>query len=90
MGVARPSRREATPLWRRLLQGWQGIAARFGFAQTQVLLTVIYLAALGPIGAVLRITRGDPLEKRPLPPDRSGWNDIERELQDVERLRHPF
>ncbi len=82
--------RKATPLWRRLLEGWQGIAARFGVAQTQVLLTAIYLLVLVPIGAVLRISRSDPLEKAPLPPDRSGWHEVERELQDVERLRHPF
>ena len=82
--------RTASPWWRRLLEGWQGIAARFGFAQTQVLLTAIYLIVLGPLGAALRLGRSDPLEKRPLPPDRSGWHEVERETQDVARLRHPF
>jgi len=88
--AAGPGHDRPPPLWRRLLEGWQGIAARFGFAQTQVLLAGIYLLLFSPIGAALRLGRTDPLEKHPLPPGESGWHDVERELQDVERLRHPF
>ena len=49
----------------RLKSGWLGIAQRLGAVQTVVLLTLVYVAVLGPLALLLRVAgRADLLALR--------------------------
>jgi hypothetical protein len=73
--------------WRRLLNGWMAIVARFGFAQTLVILTLFYAVLLGPVALVMGLARRDPLERRGLRASGSAWRDSESAQPDLERAR---
>ena len=73
--------------WRRLLAGWMAIAARFGFCQTLVILTLLYVVLFGPVALALRVARRDPLERRGLRSGGSAWRVADSARPDLERAR---
>jgi len=76
---------------RRLYRAWLELAARFGEAQTLVLLTLVYFLALGPAALGLAIGRQDPLHKRDLGANGSGWWEADTtHSPDLERARRLF
>ena len=78
------------PLWRRLLDGWMLIAARFGEAQTLVLLGLIYGLLIGPFATGAALARRDFLAKRGLGDPGSAWCEADTTEPDLERAKHPF
>ena len=62
---------------RRLYEGWLLIAARFGEAQTLIIVAFVYGAVLGPMSVGMRIGRGDPLHKRGLRAPGSAWHEAD-------------
>jgi hypothetical protein len=75
------------PLWRRLLDGWTVIAARFGAVQTLLILALFYLALIGPVSLVQAVARRDQLDKRTLWKDGSAWRETESAGTDLERAK---
>jgi hypothetical protein len=73
--------------WRRLSSGWMAIVARFGFAQTLVILTLFYALLLGPVALVMGLARRDLLERRGLRAGGSAWHDSDSAPPDLERAR---
>jgi hypothetical protein len=76
-----------TPVWRSLLNGWMAIAARFGFVQTILLLTLIYAVLIGPVWTVTVMARRDFLAKRGLRAEGSAWLDADTAEPDLERAK---
>jgi hypothetical protein len=76
-----------TRLWRRLLAGWNAIAARFGAVQTLVILGLFYIVLIGPAALGRLLGRGDPLQKRRLGAAASAWRDADTAGADLERAR---
>ncbi len=72
---------------RRLLSGWNAIAARFGFVQTLVLLAFIYGLLFGPVSLGIAIGRRDFLGKRGLKAPGSAWLDADTAKPDLERAK---
>lgn len=82
---------EARPFWRRLLDGWMVITARFGFAQTLVILTLFYAFLIGPAATIARgVARQDLLAKRPLQASGSAWGEPDTSGPDLERSKQQF
>jgi hypothetical protein len=76
-----------TPFWRRLLDGWMLIVARFGAVQTQVLLAGFYVFLIGPVSVVQALVRSDQLDKRILRRDGSAWREADTSGADLERAK---
>jgi len=74
-------------IWRKLLNGWMAIAARFGFIQTMLLLVLFYVVLIGPAWAVSAISRRDLLAKRGLRAKGSVWQKAESAEPDLERAK---
>jgi hypothetical protein len=82
---------EAPSLSRRLYGGWLEIAARFGEAQTEIIVALIYTFVIGVAAVAIKIGRGDPLHKRGLRVAGSAWNDAEStNAPDLERAKRLF
>jgi hypothetical protein len=77
-------------LWRRLLAGWNAIVARFGFAQTLVILALFYALIIGPAALVTSATRRDLLDRRSLRAAGSAWREADTAEPDLERAKHTF
>ena len=77
MSAAGPSREPGA--LRRLYQGWLQIAARFGEAQTLVLLFLVYVCVLGPMALVTMLARRDLLDKRSVGSPGSAWRPADTE-----------
>jgi len=75
------------PVWRRLLNGWMAIVARFGFVQTLLLLLLLYVFMIGPVAIVMAIARQDQLSKRGLGDDGSAWFEADTAPPDLERAK---
>ena len=73
--------------WRRFTSGWMAVVARFGFAQTLVILTLFYALLLGPVAMVLGLARRDLLGRRGLREGGSAWRDADSAPPDLERAR---
>ena len=73
--------------WRRFLDGWMAIVARFGFAQTLVILALFYALLLGPVALVMGLARRDLLERKGLRAGGSAWRDSDASEPDLERAR---
>jgi hypothetical protein len=67
-----------------------GIAARFGFVQTLVILGIFYGFLIGPISTGIQLFRGDLLDKRLRRESGSAWRDADTAKADLERARHQF
>lgn len=79
------------PLWRRLYVGWLQIAARFGEAQTLVILTLVYTLVIGPVALGLAAARRDLLHKRDLHGEGTAWGEADTESRpDLERAKRLF
>jgi hypothetical protein len=79
------------PLWRRLYEGWLLVAARFGEAQTLVIVGLTYGLVLGPAALLMRLGRGDPLHRRELRIPGSAWREADSTAApDVERAKRLF
>ena len=79
--------KEAQGLGRRLLGGWSAIAARFGFVQTLVILTLVYSFVMGPTALVIGLARKDMLGKRKLYAPESAWAQSDSAKPDLERAK---
>ena len=73
--------------WRRFGAGWMAITARFGFAQTLVILTLFYLILIGPVALVMGLARRDLLERHGLRAAGSAWRDADSAPPELERAR---
>jgi hypothetical protein len=80
-------KREKTPLWRTLLNGWMAIAGRFGSVQTMLLLVFFYVALIGPVSILQSLARRDQLDKRALWKKESAWRDSDSGGNDLERAK---
>jgi hypothetical protein len=79
------------PLWRRLFEGWLLVAARFGEAQTLVIVGLAYAVVVGPVAVAIRLGRGDPLRKQALRAPGSAWLEADStSTPDVERAKRLF
>jgi hypothetical protein len=78
---------ERAPVGRRLLEGWGAITARFGFAQTLVILALFYALLIGPVAAALKAARNDLLGRRGLGSEGSAWLEADTAKPDLERAR---
>ncbi len=76
---------ERMSIGRRLLDGWMAIVARFGSAQTTLLLVLFYGVLIGPVGLAMAIGRSDPLGRRNC--DGSAWSDADTAKPDLERAK---
>ena len=77
-------------LWRRLLAGWNAIVARFGFAQTLVILALFYTLIIGPAALVAMLARRDLLDRRGLRIDGSAWRPADTAAPELERAKRSF
>jgi len=75
------------PLWRRLLDGWLVVVARFGEVQTAVLLALFYALLIGPMAGFAGAARWDMLAKRNLGSPGSVWCDADTAKPDLERAK---
>ncbi len=76
---------------RRLFDSWLAIAARFAEVQTQVLVTAVYLFAVGPMGTAASLARRDLLAKRGLGGAESAWQPADTvTTPDLERAKRLF
>jgi len=66
------------------------IAARFGEAQTLVLLGVIYVLAIGPAAVVTRALGADFLSRRGLRGPGSAWREADSREPSLENVKQPF
>ena len=73
--------------WRRLLDGWMSIVARFGAVQTLVLLAIFYVTLIGPVALVQALARTDHLDKRNTWKSGSAWRDADTSGADLERAK---
>ncbi|MDJ0849689.1 MAG: hypothetical protein QNK04_15060 [Myxococcota bacterium] len=78
------------PLGSRLLAGWNAIVARFGFAQTLVILALFYALMIGPVAIVASLARRDLLDRRRLRIAGSAWRSTESAGADLERAKHGY
>jgi hypothetical protein len=81
------SRSEPEKFWKRLLGGWTAVAGRFGAVQTLVVLGLFYGLLIGPLALASRLTRSDPLRKKPLGNGETGWCAADSAPADLERAR---
>lgn len=81
---------EKVTFWRRLLNGWMAIVARFGEVQTLVLLGIFYGGLIGPVATGIAVGRGDLLAKRKLREPGSAWREADPMPAELERAKHPF
>jgi hypothetical protein len=75
---------------RRLLAGWNAIVARFGFAQTLVILAGFYAFVIGPGALVVSLARRDLLDRRRLRAGDSAWRSADSAAPDLERAKHEY
>jgi len=75
------------PVWRRLLDGWLGVAMRFGEVQTSVLLAIFYAFLIGPMAGFASAARWDMLSKRNFGAPGSVWCDADSAKPDLERAK---
>jgi hypothetical protein len=75
------------PLWRRLLDGWMAIAARFGWVQTVVILSIFYVVLIGPVSLLHAVTRRDALDRSGLRSEGSAWHTSDSAGADLERAK---
>ena len=78
---------ERRGFFRRLLEGWLVIAARFGEVQTLVLLAIFYAFLIGPAASISTLLRNDFLDKRNLGLPDSAWRDADTGGADLERAK---
>ena len=45
-------------------RGWMALAAVLGYVNSRILLGIVYYGMMAPIGAVVRLTGHDPLDRR--------------------------
>lgn len=77
------------PLRRWILVGWIYAAFPIGWTVSHVLLASIYYLVFTPIGLLLRLIKGDPLERQLDPSATSYWRPHES-LRDVRRYFRQF
>ena len=75
------------PVWRRLLNGWMAIVARFAFVQTLLLLLLLYIFMIGPVSILMLLARRDQLAKRGLGDEGSAWCKADTAPPDLERAK---
>ena len=78
---------ETASIWRKLLEGWLSIAARFGAVQTQVILGFFYVLLIGPFALGARLAGRDFLAKRGLGSKSSAWQPVDSAAPDLERAK---
>ena len=74
-------------VWRRLLDGWSAVVARFGFVQTLVILALFYAVLIGPAALMAAFARRDLLDKRGLGSRASAWRKADSAAPDLERAK---
>lgn len=79
----------APPLRRLIFVGWIYAAFPIGWTVSHVLLASIYYLVFTPIGLLLRLIKGDPLERQLDPSAASYWRPHES-LRDVRRYFRQF
>ena len=72
---------------RTLYKWWMAFARLLGTVNAAVLLTVVYIAVIGPMALIARLLRKDPMKHRPDPSD-SFWMDKEEVAHTVDQARH--
>ena len=77
------------PLRRRLYLGWLYAAYPIGWTVLHLALATVYYAVMTPIGLLLRLARGDPLDRAPDPSMTSYWV-ARRPVRDVRRYFRQF
>jgi hypothetical protein len=77
-------------LGRRLLDGWNAIVGRFGFAQTLVILALFYTLMIGPVAVMVSLARRDLLDRRSLGASGSAWRNADSAAPDLERAKRGF
>lgn len=78
------------PFWRRLLDGWMQIAARFGEVQTLALLGLIYVLVIGPASGISRAFGSDFLSKRGIGEGGTAWREADTRPPELDNVKQPF
>lgn len=71
----------------RLGHGWMAIVARFGHAQTLVMLGFLYAFLIGPAALIVALLGRDLLEKRSPQGAPSAWRDADSSAPSLERAK---
>ena len=79
----------APPLRRWIYLGWLYAAFPLGWTVSHVLLAATYYLVLTPTGLLVRLFRGDPLDRRPGRSQTSYWA-ARRPVRDVRRYLRQF
>ncbi|MCH2172298.1 hypothetical protein MK489_16060 [Myxococcota bacterium] len=74
-------------IWKQLKNGWMAIVARFGHAQTLVILANFYVFLIGPTAIATRLGRADYLSKRGLGKGGTAWRDSDAQPATLERAK---
>lgn len=78
------------PIWRRVLDGWLAIMARFGEVQTLVLLGLVYALVIGPAGLGAALARRDFLDKSGLRRPGTAFRESDSDPATLDRVKQPF
>ncbi len=74
-------------IWARWKRAVHGINAAISF----VLMTFVYITAMGPVAMWFRLFRPDPIDRGLGAPDlRTYWLTVRAEAQDVRRAQRPW
>ncbi len=76
-------------LWKIFYRYWMKFAHAFGALNTRLLLTVVYLVAIGPGALFLRLVGKDLLDKS-MRRTQSSWHQKPDSESAVENSRYPF
>lgn len=79
----------APPLRRWIYLGWLYGAFPIGWTLSHALLAATYYLVLTPTGLLLRLFRGDPMDRHPNPSETSYWV-ARRPVRDVRRYLRQF
>jgi hypothetical protein len=74
-------------LGQRLRRAWMAIVARFGHAQTLVMLSFVYVCVIGPGAAATRLIGRDLLDKRRRVREPSSWHPADSGGISLERAK---
>jgi len=76
-------------IFQTLKRWWMKFAAGFGWVNTRVLLTVVYIVLFGIIGVIIKLLRKDLLHKRTRKTT-SYWSPKEKAVHSLEHAKHQF
>ena len=69
---------------------WMAFAHALGWFNTRVILSALFYVVLTPIGLLMRLVSGDPMDRKIEPARKSYWHDREKKPFDPADYEHQF